>query len=523
MYKQSINNIKVVIIPLDGTIFNLNRYRYNYYHHLCDHKNIDLDIHEFYSHLSSMYDMYKGLPLSHNVDTGPLNAKIERELLQYLKYKGIEPKEGFLELLEYLHQKHIHVAVMSTHRTKDAVEYLQMSHIYHNVHFIIGSDTTSLPLPSTQILETIQNHFHVTSQETLVISSFMSLNRAANELKMNVIYCEDLVKAQQKEKETSYKVTHNLFEVLNTLLFDQYEEMEMYSPILGMNSEMNYEELTQVRDKLEKTYREDSQIIELIDRTYAYHVSQLGQQNIKDGSLLVQKAPSKKQFQFTDEEHQNAIELEPEEDIEEDATLEKIIPQDYSNNYHSSLNTQEEDELTILLQQISHKEKKPEIVLESDSITSEEIENVVEEREDTPSFEEDTNESPVISFVINFLYILAVSFLVLFIGLIIYIAFIHQFDDNIGLFSVISTVFHFYQNIIESLFGMIFNGLHSVISFFPSYNDYVEHNAIFSVEGVHLFNLYLFQTIIIAFMKPIVSFIKKRSSDHENDDENYSR
>lgn len=161
MYIQSINQTKVVIIPLDGTIFDLNRYRYNYYHHMCEKQQKTLSINTFYLHLSNMYDMYKELPLSQQLDVGPLNARIEREMFQYLSYKGIEPKEGFLELLEYLHQKHIPIAVMSTHRTKDAVQYLKMCHLYHKVHFIIGSDTSSMPLPSTQMLETIRDHFQV--------------------------------------------------------------------------------------------------------------------------------------------------------------------------------------------------------------------------------------------------------------------------------------------------------------------------------------------------------------------------
>ena len=286
MYRQSINSIKVVIIPLDGVIFDLNRFRYNYYHHLCDNKNIPISKKDFYPHLSNMYDMYKDLPLDGKVDTGPLNAKIERELMQYLDYKGLKPNEGFLELLEYLHQKEIQVAVISTHRTKDAVHYLQAAKIYNKVHFIIGSDTSSMPLPSTQMLETITNHFHVHTVETLVISSFMSLNYAANELNMNIIYCEDLIPAGKLEMETSYKICKNLFEVLNTLLFDQYEESEMYSSILGMNADMSLDELNKVKDRLEQTYCNDHQILDVVNKTYSYYVTQLNQQNIKDGSVL---------------------------------------------------------------------------------------------------------------------------------------------------------------------------------------------------------------------------------------------
>ena len=514
MYRQSINNIKVVIIPLDGTILDLNKYRYNYYSHLCDHKNIALDIHEFYQHLSSMYDMYKGLPLSHNVDTGPLNAKIEREMAQYLKYKGIDPKEGCHEFIEYLHQKNIQIAVISTHRTKDAVSYLQMIHLYNRVHFIIGSDTTSLPLPSTQMLETIQKHFQVSSNEVLVLSSFMSLNRAANELEMNVVYCEDLVKADQEEKETSYKVAHNLFEVLNILLFDRYEEVEMYSPILGMDSQMNQDELTQVKDKLEKVYQDDHQILDVIERTYAYHISQLQEQNIKDGSLFIQKQPTIKKFRFSDEEEPVNKKKQEDKDIKEEV----LKPIEEEPVHISPLKSQEDEELTMLLQQINKSQHKSETPKKVTDMA--EINHMIEEaKEDKDIYDDEDNaqQSPsLISVLINVIYILAVSFLILFIGLIVYITFIHQFDANEGLFAIISSVFMGYNDIVELLFSSILNGLHSLFSVIPSYKDYVQNHFLFSVDGVHLFHLYIFQTIIIVIIKWIVSMIQKRLSQHEN-------
>ncbi|MFR7590191.1 MAG: HAD family hydrolase [Longibaculum sp.] len=523
MYKQSINNIKVVIIPLDGTILDLNRLRYNYYHHLCEHRKIPFDMKTFYPHLSNMYDMYNGLPLSKNVDTGPLNAKIERELKEYLRLKGVNVKDGFLELLEYLHQKNIHIAIMSTHRTKDAVEYLQMANLYHNVHFIIGSDTSSLPLPSTQILETIIQHFGVTPHETLVISSFMALNKAANQVQANVIYCEDLVKAGDYEKKSSYKVAHNLFEILNILLFDRYEELEMYSPILGMDSQMTFEELTRVKQRLEKTYQDDPQILDLVEKTYTYHVSQLGQQNIKDGSILHQKVPARKRFQFEDEIHPPIKEEKPlQKDVspilkdikQPQESFHEEINEKEQPQHLSPLDSKEEDELTTLLKQINHKNIQESQVKKVTDIS--EIQQIVEEAQEE-SKPEEKQESKVLSLLFNSIYILAISFLIFFIGLIIYIAFIHQFQDNKGIFAIITMVFHGYTQCIETIVHFLFNQLHSLFNFIPNYFDYIQHNAIFSVDGIKLFNLFVFQTIIITIFKTIIHFINKRGIDNESD------
>lgn len=522
MYKQSINHTKVVIIPLDGTIFDLNRYRYNYYHHMCEKYKKPISIHTFYLQLSNMYDMYKELPLSLKLDVGPLNSRIEREMLQYLTYKGIEPKEGFLELLEYLHQKNIPIAVISTHRTKDAVQYLKMANLYHKVHFIIGSDTSSMPLPSTQMLETIMQHFHVQNHETLVISSFMALNKAANQLKLNVIYCEDLIQAGTPEKETSYKTVHNLFEVLNALLFDRYEEVEMYAPILGMKKGMNKDELKHVKQKLESTYQDDEQILSLIDRTYAYHVSQLQEQTIKDGSVLIKKTNSQNRFHFDDDEPADYQPVQDTTDsvvkvIEEQEDI--IKDEKVSEPLHMNpLDKHEEEELTTLLQQINRK-KENNIPIKKVTDFNE-IKDIVENAQEElyeDDIENDSDSSVILDFCFNFIYTFAISFLVLFIGLIIYIAFIHQFENNQGPFLILNTCFEYYYSFIETIYRFIFDSLHSLLSFVPSYDTYINQNDLFSTDGIVIFNIFIFQSIVIGVIKIIIHFIK-RGYDNEGID-----
>lgn len=522
MYKQSINHTKVVIIPLDGTIFDLNRYRYNYYHHMCEEHKKPISIHTFYLQLSNMYDMYKELPLSLKLDVGPLNSRIEREMLQYLTYKGIEPKEGFLELLEYLHQKNIPVAVMSTHRTKDAVQYLKMANLYHKVHFIIGSDTSSMPLPSTQMFETIMQHFHVQNYETLVISSFMALNKAANQLKLNVIYCEDLIQAGSPEKESSYKTVHNLYEVLNTLLFDRYEEIEMYSPILGMKKGMSKDELNHVKQKLENTYQDDEQIMSLIDKTYAYHLSQLQEQTIKDGSILIKKTNSQKRFHFDDESSDSQAFQDTTEPAKEIIEEEKEIiheEEKISESLHiNPLDKHEEEELTTLLQQINRK-KENDIPIKKVTDFNE-IKDIVESAQEElndDDIEDDSDSSFILNFCFNFIYTLAISFLVLFLGLIIYIAFIHQFENNQGPFLILNTCFEYYYSFIEMIYRFIFDGLHSFLSFIPSYEVYIHQNNLFSNDGIVLFNLFLFQSVIIGIFKIIMYYVKRGYADENID------
>lgn len=504
MYKQSIQDIQLVIIPLDGTIFNLNRYRYNYTHHFCESHHLDYSLDDFYHHLCNMYEMYNDTPVAKIMNEGLYNAKIEREMMQYLTYKGLKPKEGFLELIEYLRQKNIPIAVISTHRYKDAIKYLEMAHLKQKVDYIIGSDMVSMPLPGKEMLENVLQHFQIKPEKTLVISSFEALNKASYQLHMNILFCEDLKAASSYEKETSYQTCHNLFDVFNTLLFDRYNEMDMYSSLLGMHKHMSKKELDSVKNKWEEDYPNDSQLNQIVNQTYAYHLAHLNEPVVKDGSVYMQKTRSRKTFRFDDEN-------EP-DDTPSKEPVENPIPQEEENKTQtvqksfSSLNSKEEDELTALLSQINHK-KDTDVLIDENN--QDHIEN-----EDEDEYDEETSFS-WIDFIFNFIYIIATSFLIIFVGIIIYIALLPQFENPNMFFQIITVIFQGYYAMIESCFRVFFNSLHTLIPIIPNYQDYLINNQMFSLDGIQLFNIFIFQIILMSFIK-IIIYILRRDSDNEN-------
>ena len=118
--------LKLAIIELDGCIFPLNRLRYNFYKNLCKKKNITVTPEEFYHALGNMYTMYETLPLAATLNSNKLNSSVEKDLYNYLSMKGLSPKDGVIELFEYFHQNNIPIAVVSTHKTKTAINYLEL-------------------------------------------------------------------------------------------------------------------------------------------------------------------------------------------------------------------------------------------------------------------------------------------------------------------------------------------------------------------------------------------------------------
>ena len=68
-YKQSVNYIKVVIIPLDGVLLDLNRLRFNYFKRICKKHNYNITKEQFEKSLGNMKTIYQQFPISDNYDS----------------------------------------------------------------------------------------------------------------------------------------------------------------------------------------------------------------------------------------------------------------------------------------------------------------------------------------------------------------------------------------------------------------------------------------------------------------------
>ena len=533
MYKQTIQNIEVAVLSLDGFILDLNRMRFNYYKHLCKEHNVQISKEEFHHHLSNMYDMYNNLPLHNIYQSGILNAKIERELFHYLEYTGVNVREGVYELIEYFHQKNIKIAVVSTHHTKNAVDYLKLANLYNKIHFIIGSDSKCIPLPSNQTLEAIRNHFKVETHHVLVVSPFDALQKSAYSLKMNIIHCEDLIKSNEEDKKICYKCVPDAFEVLNTLLFDKYAEENMYSSILGMDESMSKNELEETYNYLNEKFADDKDVLDIVDQTYQYHISQINDHHIKDGSVIL---TTKRRFVFDEDENtdedlyhinhkETASEKKKNETIndilelareeEKKQLIDDIIETTKEENvsHVKQLNKDEEDELATLLKQIQKKEK-PE--------KQENIEQIPDlslnlDKDETDEISQDEEETTNLFMFVIYELISAMlsSLTILFVGIVIAVLFIHQWGKG-GLIGIIESMYNSYCFVVTTVFSFIFDTLHHFISLVPSYLTYVNENALVSSQGIEFLNIFIFNTFIIFIVRLIIVLKRRIDNDRKN-------
>lgn len=500
-YSQTCENIQLIVFTLDGGLLDINRLRYNYYRSTCEtyHKNASRE--EFSKMLGNMNTMYDHSLLEDIIPAKEFNKAVEKDLFEYIKLKPSIKREGVDELIQYCKQKNMKIAVYTTHKTKRAIQYLQLTGLYEKIDFLIGGDSHLKPLPHCQMLEVTCQQMDIEPSHTMIVANFESMVEAANKLLANVIYMPDLSPATEKIKASVYKVTKNPLEIMNMFLFSKYDSVEMFSPILGMNANMDLDTLTQTRDKLLEKYKDDEQLIGLVNKTYDYFNEIL----LKQFLIEELEKNEKKYFSFDDEDStlkgkQNIEMFEEENNQEEMIKEEAEVP---------FLDEKQDlfQEQSVLKNTTSIDPKRINELMDIINGNAEAEENVETEEKVEEVKEKDKRKMDTF---MDGVYNLLISIILVFAFLIFHII-LQEFIISIpSLNSMAITLEKGYLKILEVLFGFVFNSLHMLFKIVPTYKVFVYQNSLLSPMAVLcLFSIILI-FIIISMIKGIINFIKNK-------------
>ena len=500
-YSQTCENIQLIVFTLDGGLLDINRLRYNYYRSTCEtyHKNASRE--EFSKMLGNMNTMYDHSLLEDIIPAKEFNKAVEKDLFEYIKLKPSIKREGVDELIQYCKQKNMKIAVYTTHKTKSEIHNQQLTALNQKIDFLIGGDSHLKPLPHCQMLEVTCQQMDIEPSHTMIVANFESMVEAANKLLANVIYMPDLSPATEKIKASVYKVTKNPLEIMNMFLFSKYDSVEMFSPILGMNANMDLDTLTQTRDKLLEKYKDDEQLIGLVNKTYDYFNEIL----LKQFLIEELEKNEKKHFSFDDEDStlkgkQNIEMFEEENNQEEMIKEEAEVPfldekKDLFQEQSVLKNTTSIDPKIIneLMDIINGNAEAEENV---------ETEEKVEEVKEKDKSKMDTFMDGVYNLVISIILVFA---------FLIFRIILQEFIISIpSLNSMAITLEKGYLKILEVLFGFVFNSLHMLFKIVPTYKVFVYQNSLLSPMAVLcLFSIILI-FIIISMIKGMINLIKNK-------------
>lgn len=514
-YSQSVDNIKLVIFTLDGGLLDLNRLRYNYFNRTCETYNKTITKEQFSFMLGNMKTMYNKSPIQEFINNEEFNNIVEKDLFEYVKLKQNIKREGVDELIQYCKQKNIKIAVYTTHKSKRAIQYLQLTNLYNKIDFLIGGDSQLPPLPKKDVLSVICQQMNIEPENTLVIANFESMVEAALNLYVNVIYMPDLVPANDTIKACVYKVVRNYLEVMNVFLFSKYDSIEMFSPILGMNAQMDRDTLYLTRNKLLNKYKNDEQLLSLVNKTYEYFVDLLNKQQISE------KFSKNQRIFFTFEDDEDIRDNQEDQlkvndkfkDIQKGKitdTKEYVYEKNLFTKTVDENNEQVNSDTFILSGATSYDPKRLNELMDIINGNSVEEENNIEEKNGLEDDEEIQKESPIFITIINIFYNILISIIIVLIALMFGIMFKDYLSGSSIYGQAINGVFNIYMTIIRGLFGFVFNSLHIFISFIPSYTQFVyENNILSSMAALSLLSV-VFNFICISCIRMIVNRIRTK-------------
>lgn len=351
------------------------------------------------------------------------------------------------------------------------------------------------------MLEVTCQQMDIEPSHTMIVANFESMVEAANKLLANVIYMPDLSPATEKIKASVYKVTKNPLEIMNMFLFSKYDSVEMFSPILGMNANMDLDTLTQTRDKLLEKYKDDEQLIGLVNKTYDYFNEIL----LKQFLIEELEKNEKKHFSFDDEDStlkgkQNIEMFEEENNQEEMIKEEAEVP---------FLDEKKDlfQEQSVLKNTTSIDPKRINELMDIINGNAEAEENV--ETEEKVEEVKEKDKSKMDTFM-DGVYNLLISIILVFAFLIFRII-LQEFIISIpSLNSMAITLEKGYLKILEVLFGFVFNSLHMLFKIVPTYKVFVYQNSLLSPMAVLcLFSIILI-FIIISMIKGMINLIKNK-------------
>ncbi len=275
-YRQSLQNIQVVFISLDGALLDLNHLRYNYIRKISHLHNQDVALKKFDRYLGNYQTSYDFLGFDFDVE------RMENELYEYSAYASNILKTGGEELLRFLKSRGIKVAVYTTYKAKRAVGYLQLCKLDQYVDYVIGGDSECAHIPDNEIIELVLEKFAIDRSELLVVAPYKSLVSAANESCANVVFLKDLIAADLAIERMVYRVVSNCFEIMNLFLFDRFDDIEVYGGALNFTRSMDETELEKTYNHLVNEFSDDPELSRLVRQSYFYYLGELQNRHFEE-------------------------------------------------------------------------------------------------------------------------------------------------------------------------------------------------------------------------------------------------
>lgn len=191
---------------------------------------------------------------------GALSMKYRFE---YLEKNGLTIKDGLIELLEYLKEENIKIAVASS-SNRDIIDYyLKLTHLENQFDYIMSGDHVVHSKPEPEIFLQVCEYFQIAPENTLVLEDSKNGILAAHNGHIPVICVPDMIFHDKEIFALTYATVSNLHKVktllmglrpklavfdMDGLMFDT--EALCIEPLIKAHQKYNYPMTREICDKL---------------------------------------------------------------------------------------------------------------------------------------------------------------------------------------------------------------------------------------------------------------------------------
>lgn len=136
---------------------------------------------------------------------------------KYILENGLPVKEGLYNLLKYLKENNIRIAIASSSSESVIRKYLKITQTYQYIDYIMSGNQVKESKPNPEIFKKVLKHFHINPLEALVLEDSQNGILASYNAHIPVICVPDLVFHDDSVNSLTLKVVHDLNEVIDYL------------------------------------------------------------------------------------------------------------------------------------------------------------------------------------------------------------------------------------------------------------------------------------------------------------------
>lgn len=213
-------NIELVIFDMDGLMFDTERVSREAWKIAGNKVNIAVDDELFYQFLGTNSNHITNILINKFGENSPYKELIsERNIIadELIDMNGLGVKKGLKELLTYLKNNNIKMAVATSTSRERALKLLTLGEVVNDFDYIICGDQVTKSKPDPEIFLKAAEKLNVIPENCIVLEDSRFGVYAAKNAGMHPIMVPDLLAPDEELLSMIYKQATNLEEVIELL------------------------------------------------------------------------------------------------------------------------------------------------------------------------------------------------------------------------------------------------------------------------------------------------------------------